>query len=83
MNEGSVLKAVLKEVRILQCEESLPLCVVRFGFLGIDLYRTLVSDGRALTRISLKRSPPSLRTTGGSYHEPCGRFEAGGGAFFK
>ena len=31
MNEGSVLKAVLKEVRILQFEESLPLFVVRFG----------------------------------------------------
>jgi len=31
MNEGSVVTAVPKEVRILQFDESVPLYVVRFG----------------------------------------------------
>ena len=31
MNEGSVVKAVLNEVRILEFDESVPLYVVRFG----------------------------------------------------
>jgi len=31
MNEGSMVKAVLKEVRILEFDESVPFYFVRFG----------------------------------------------------